>query len=61
MNKVEKGEFSDELLVNESRKKGDAPPTYCDVCFIAFGSQEKRIHFDGKAVHSDCAKKVKSI
>lgn len=61
MSKSEKGEFSDELPVYESRKMGDSPLTYCEVCFIAFGSQEKRIHFDGKAVHPDCAKKVKSI
>lgn len=61
MNKLEKGEFSNELSVNESRKIGDVPLTYCDVCFIAFGSQEKRIYFDGKAAHADCAKKVKLI
>jgi hypothetical protein len=61
MNKSNNGEFSNELPMNESRKIGDVPLTYCDVCFIAFGSQEKRIYFDGKAVHPDCAKKIKVV
>jgi hypothetical protein len=59
MNKLEKGEFSNVLEENGIRKSSDVPLDYCDICFIAFGSQEKRIQMDEKVVHLDCAKKAK--
>ncbi|MFW6136764.1 MAG: hypothetical protein ACOC5U_01685 [Candidatus Aminicenantaceae bacterium] len=31
------------------------PIDYCEVCYIAFGSQEYRIKKNGKTVHVDCA------
>lgn len=60
MNKLEKGEFSNGSKENEFKKNSDVSFDYCDVCFIAFGSQEKRIYKDKKVVHIDCAKKAKS-
>ncbi len=60
MNKLEKGEFSSVVEENGIRKNSNAPLDYCDVCFIAFGSQEKRIQMDEKIVHPDCANKAKS-
>jgi len=59
MNKWDNGELSNEFSMNESRSIVDVPLAYCDRCFIAFGSQEKRAYFDGKVVHPDCAKKMK--
>jgi len=39
--------------------KGPAPEKetleYCDVCFIAFGSQEPRLRKADKVFHRDCA------
>jgi len=35
-------------------KNDDAPLEYCDACFIAFGSQEKRIFKGRKKFHLDC-------
>ncbi|MGB2906252.1 MAG: hypothetical protein WBB73_04075 [Candidatus Aminicenantaceae bacterium] len=32
---------------------------YCDVCFIALGSQEKRIYKRQKAFHLDCEARAK--
>jgi len=43
-----------------SRKEADGPLDYCDVCFIAFGSQEKRVFLGENVVHPDCALKAKS-
>ncbi len=60
MNKLEKGGFSNGSSENGIRKNSDVPLDYCDVCFIAFGSQEKRIYLDEKVVHPDCANKIKS-
>lgn len=38
-------------------KNDDAPLEYCDACFIAFGSQEKRIFKGRKKFHLDCIEK----
>jgi len=60
MKEFERDEFSEELEGIMSRKEADGPLDYCDVCFIAFGSQEKRVFLGENVVHPDCALKAKS-
>jgi len=60
MNNFKRDKFSNAPSEKEIIKNYDIPFQYCDVCFIALGSQEKRIFMDGKVVHLDCEKKVKS-
>ncbi len=60
MNEFKTAKFSNASGENGIRKNSDAPLDYCDVCFIAFGSQEKRIHLGENAVHPDCVNKAKS-
>jgi hypothetical protein len=31
---------------------------YCDVCFLAFGSQEPRLRKNEKTIHLDCLKRL---
>jgi len=54
MNKLETVKFSKESAENKLMKNDDAPLEYCDACFIAFGSQEKRIFKGRKKFHLDC-------
>ena len=60
MNEFEMDEFSDGSEENKVGGNRDGPLHYCDLCFIAFGSQEKRISMGGNTVHPDCANKAKS-
>jgi len=60
MNKFEGDKFSNGLEGNGIRRNSDDLLDYCDVCFIAFGSQEKRICMGENVVHPDCANKAKS-
>ena len=60
MNKFEGDKFSNGLEGNGIRRNSDDLLDYCDVCFIAFGSQEKRIRMGGNVVHPDCANKAES-
>ena len=60
MNEFERDEFSDEPEGIMSEKNADGPLDYCDICFIAFGSQEKRVFVGENVVHLDCAKKAAS-
>ncbi len=60
MNKLETEIFSNESSKKEIIKNSDDPLEYCHVCFIALGSQEKRIYNDKIVAHPDCAKKTKS-
>lgn len=55
MNKFETGKFSNKSSENEVIKNKDVPLEYCDICFIALGSQEKRIYKGQKKFHLDCA------
>lgn len=57
MNKLETVKFSKESSENKLMKNDDAPLEYCDACFIAFGSQEKRIFKGRKKFHLDCIEK----
>jgi hypothetical protein len=57
MNKIKRDEFSNGSEENGIRKNIDVSLDYCDVCFIAFGSQEKRIYMGKNVVHLDCANK----
>lgn len=59
MNKVETENFSTESLEKEILIYRDDSLEYCDVCFIAFGSQEKRIYERRKIFHSDCKARAK--
>jgi hypothetical protein len=54
MNKLETVKFSKESSENKIKKNNDVPLEYCDACFIAFGSQEKRIFKGQKKFHLDC-------
>jgi hypothetical protein len=54
MNKLETVKSSKESSENRIVKTDDAPLEYCDACFIAFGSQEKRIFKGQKKFHLDC-------
>jgi hypothetical protein len=54
MNKLETVRFSKESSENKIMKNDDAPLEYCDACFIALGSQEKRIFKGRKKFHLDC-------
>lgn len=58
MNEREKDDLSPGISENESNTKSEECQSYCGVCFIAFGSQEKRITLNKTAVHPDCAKKM---
>ena len=60
MNKLGTWDYSNELADNEVIKNNEGSLEYCDLCFIALGSQEKRAYIEKKAVHPDCAKKTKS-
>jgi hypothetical protein len=59
MKEFERDDFSDGTEEIMSGKDADRPLDYCDVCFIAFGSQEKRISIGKSIVHPDCANKAK--
>ena len=50
------GRFSNAIAPdwNESAEEIDI---YCDACFLALGSQEKRVHVDNLVFHTDCAAK----
>ena len=58
MNELEKGDLSIRLSEEKSNKNGEVPKAYCDVCFIAFGSQEKRVYLNNSVVHPDCVNKI---
>jgi hypothetical protein len=58
MNELEKGDVSTRFSEEISSKNGEVPKTYCDVCFIAFGSQEKRVYLNDSVVHPDCVNKI---
>lgn len=60
MNKSETEKFSNVELEREIIKNSKDILEYCDVCFIAFGSHEKRIYLGKNVAHLDCAKKIKS-
>jgi len=56
MNKLETVKFSNEPSKKEMIKKSNDLIEYCNVCFIAFGSQEKRTYRAKKPIHLDCVK-----
>jgi len=59
MNELEKGDVSISLAEEKSNKNGEAAKAYCEVCFIAFGSQEKRVYLNNSVAHPDCVNKIK--
>ncbi len=59
MDKFETEKFSNESSEKEIIKNSDDHLEYCDVCFIALGSQEKRIYKRKKTFHLDCGAKAK--
>lgn len=59
MNEFETEKFSNELLEKEIIKNSDDHLEYCDVCFIALGSQERRIYKRQKKFHLDCMTRAK--
>jgi len=58
MNELEKGDVSIRVAEDESKKYSEVLKTYCDVCFIAFGSHEKRVYLKESVVHPDCVNKI---
>lgn len=58
MNEYETEELSNESPDNEIGENRNGLPEYCDVCFIALGSEEKRIHKGRYKYHPDCAAKA---
>ena len=59
MKELETVNFSNAELEQEIIKNSDDLLEYCDVCFIAFGSQEKRIYKHQKKFHLDCKARTK--
>ena len=59
MNKFETVEFSNASSEKEIINHSDDPLEYCDICFIALVSQEKRIYRDKNVAHLDCVRKIK--
>lgn len=59
MNKLETVKFSNESSKKEMIKNSDDILEYCNVCFIAFGSQERRIYKHQKKFHLDCEARAK--
>lgn len=57
MNKSESEKFSNAELDQGIKKNSDDLFEYCHVCFIALGSQEKRIYKDENVAHLDCVQK----
>ncbi len=57
MNNLETVKFSNESSEKEIIKNNEDQLEYCSVCFIALGSQEKRIYRDKIVAHLDCARK----
>jgi hypothetical protein len=53
MNKFTAPKFSasPKKEINKSREDS---LEYCDICFIAFGSQERRVLKGRKKIHPDC-------
>jgi hypothetical protein len=60
MNGFKKDRFPNDGSEFAMRTKIDVPLDYCSVCFIAFGSQERRIYVNQNVVHIDCANKARS-
>lgn len=60
MNKLKEDRFSNGVSEIEMKTTVNAPLDYCSVCFIAFGSQERRITVNKDVVHIDCANKARS-
>ena len=60
MNKLETDKFSRASTEREIVENYDGPLEYCDFCFIALGSQEKRIYKRKKKYHMDCEAKKNS-
>jgi len=56
MNKLEAGKFLNTEFEQKIIKNSEDILEYCDVCFIALGSHEKRIYKGNNIVHLDCAK-----
>lgn len=61
MNKLETVKLSKESPENKIMKNDDAPLEFCDACFIAFGSQEKRIFKGRKKFHLDCIREERNL
>lgn len=61
MNEYETEELSQEFSeeeISKNRENRDSPLEYCDVCFIALGSEEKRIYKGRYKFHPDCQAKA---
>jgi len=59
MKVLETDNFSNAELEREIIKNSDDLLEFCAVCFIALGSQEKRVYKRKKTFHLDCEAKAK--
>jgi hypothetical protein len=59
MNKLETDKFARASTEREMIEDYDGPLEYCDGCFIALGSQEKRIYKGRKKFHMHCVARGK--
>jgi len=60
MDKLNRMKISREQRETMMIQNEDVPVEYCDVCFIALGSHEKRIYEGSKKFHLDCKNKAGS-
>jgi len=56
MKKFNSVKFSQTSSKKKIVKSGEDSLEYCDICFIAFGSQERRVIKGRKIIHPDCEK-----
>jgi hypothetical protein len=60
MDELNRTKISGELRERKMIQNNEVPVEYCDVCFIALGSHEKRIYEGSKKFHLDCKNKAGS-
>jgi len=56
MNRFNSPKFSHASSKKEIDKSREGSLEYCDICFIAFGSQERRVIKGRMKIHPDCEK-----
>jgi hypothetical protein len=57
MNNDQQDGHMPDVNVQDSNDRAEEIDIYCDACFLALGSQEKRVNVDSLVFHTDCAVK----
>lgn len=60
MKKAKSKKYSNKKTEKNVLEDYPPPLEFCEVCFIALGSQEQRVFKDSKVAHIECAKKIPS-